>query len=194
MGTGIAVVKPLEQLRTLGTTAAAIAGALVNIALRREEPGSVELRPGDVAPDFSLVGSDGRTYTLSEFVGRQGVVLAWFPKAFTGGCTAECESIGGSSHELRRFRIAHFGVSVDTVETNRRFAASMGIDFPILSDTQKTTARAYGVLERSGFPSRWTFFIGLDGRILAIDKHVRTSTHGPDIAAALTGLQIPRQV
>jgi thioredoxin-dependent peroxiredoxin len=187
-------VKPLGHLRTLRTTVAAIATGLVNVVLNRHAPASVELQPGDAAPDFTLAASDGRTYTLSQFTGRQGVVLAWFPKAFTGGCTTECESIGVSSHELRRFHIAHFGASVDTVETNRRFAASMGIDFPILSDPQKIAARAYGVLGSSGFPSRWTFFIGLDGRILAIDKHVRTSTHGADIAAALTELQIPRQV
>lgn len=56
----------------------------MNVATRRSEE-VVELKPGDIAPDFTLPGSDGRTYELREFVGRRAVVLAWFPKAFTGG-------------------------------------------------------------------------------------------------------------
>jgi peroxiredoxin Q/BCP len=190
---GTRPVKPLKQLRTLATSAFAIATGLGRMALNRGGGPQVELQPGDIAPDFALEASDGRTYTLSEFAGQQAVVLAWFPKAFTGGCTAQCESIGVSSHELRRFRVAHFGASVDRPETIRRFAASMGIDFPILSDPQKTVARAYGVLGASGFPARRTFFIGMNGRILAIDTHVRTATHGTDIVTALTHLHIPRQ-
>ena len=59
----------------------AAAGALVSCAL----PPAADLKPGDPAPEFSLGGSDGKTYTLSDYKGRQAVVLAWFPKAFTGG-------------------------------------------------------------------------------------------------------------
>jgi peroxiredoxin Q/BCP len=89
------------RLRSLLTTAASIAVGLVNVITRRDEP-SVELKLGDAAPDFVLPGSDGRTYRLSEFAGRlrqgsgeprrseaesgrRAVVIAWFPKAFTGG-------------------------------------------------------------------------------------------------------------
>jgi peroxiredoxin Q/BCP len=186
-------VKPLKQLRTITTGAFAVATGVVRMALTRNGAAPIELQPGDLAPDFTLEASDGRTYTLSEFTGNQAVVLAWFPKAFTGGCTAQCESIGRSSHELRRFQVAHFGASVDGPETIRRFAASMGIDFPILSDPHKTVARAYGLIGPSGFPARRTFFIGIDRRILAIDTHVRTATHGADIVSALTQLQISRQ-
>ena len=73
----------VTQLRRLATTAAAIAIGLFNMATQRPEP-PVELAPGDPAPDFSLPGSDGRTYRLKELAGRP-VVLAWCPKAFTGG-------------------------------------------------------------------------------------------------------------
>jgi peroxiredoxin Q/BCP len=120
-------------------------------------------------------------------------VIAWFPKAFTGGCTAECESIGASSRALRQFDVAYFGASVDRPDTNRKFAASMGIDFPILGDPGKSVARAYGVLGPSGFPSRWTFYIGRDGRIERIDKQVRVGTHGLDIAQHLNELQTARR-
>jgi peroxiredoxin Q/BCP len=173
------------RLRVFVTTLGAIATALVNAATRRGEPHRVELTAGDMAPDFALPASDGRTYRLSDFRGRQKVVLAWFPKAFTGGCTAECGSIGANSQSLRRLNVAYFGASVDSAETNRQFAAALSVDFPILSDGDKSVARLYGVLGRSGFPSRWTFYIDTDGRILAIDKHVRTATHGLDIEHTL---------
>ncbi len=82
----------------------------------------------------------------------------------------------------------YFGASVDSVETNTRFAQSLGLDFPILSDATKDVARAYGVLSATGFASRWTFYVGIDGRILAIDKQVRAASHGRDVVARLTEL------
>lgn len=82
----------------------------------------------------------------------------------------------------------YFGASVDSAEKNARFAASLGIDYPILSDSTKDVARAYGVLAPSGFASRWTFYIGADGRILDINKKVSASSHGADVVAKLTDL------
>ena len=79
----------------------------------------------------------------------------------------------------------YFAASVDTPETNAKFAASLGIDYPILSDPTKAVARAYGVLAPSGMASRWTFYIGRDGRILDVDKKVRASSHGTDVAKRL---------
>lgn len=74
------------------------------------------------------------------------------------------------------------------MDTNREFAQSLGLRYPILSDPTKETARAYGVLAASGFASRWTFYIGADGRILDIDKKVSASTHGADVVKRLTEL------
>lgn len=166
------------------TTAVA---ALIHYVTHRGAPGGVELRPGDEAPDFSLPASDGRTYRLSELSGRT-VVLAWFPKAFTGGCTAECQSIGANREALQRLKVTYFGASLDSPETNRRFALATGLGFPILSDRSAVVARAYGVLGPGGLPSRWTFYIGVDRRILAIDKQVRWGMHGLDIESTLTAL------
>jgi peroxiredoxin Q/BCP len=91
---------------------------------------------------------------------------------------------------LRRFDVQYFAASVDKPDSNAKFAASLGIDYPILSDPTKTTARAYGVLGASGFAQRWTFFIGVDGRILAIDRRVSAATHGSDIIERLTALGV----
>jgi peroxiredoxin Q/BCP len=186
-------VQLLQRLRIIATAALAAATGLINIATHRADNHRIVLVPGDEAPDFELTGSDSRTYRLSAFRGHSAVVIAWFPKAFTGGCTAECESIGANGRALRQFNVAYFGASVDRPETNREFAESMGIDFPILSDPGKSAARAYGVLGPSGFPSRWTFYVGIDGRILRIDKGVRSGVHGLDIEKTLNELQTARR-
>ena len=79
----------------------------------------------------------------------------------------------------------YFAASVDSPDTNRRFAESLGLDYPILSDASKEVARAYGVLGVAGFPSRWTFIIGADGRIVDVDRQVHASSHGRDLVAKL---------
>jgi peroxiredoxin Q/BCP len=181
-------VKHAWHFRTLAATARAAAEGLTNVALRRIEPSGVELRPGDLAPDFTLPGSDGRVYTLGDFRGRQAVVIAWFPRAFTPGCTAECRSLGASDHGLRGMNVQYFAASVDSPDTNADFARSLNLPYPILSDATRETARAYGVLTSSGFASRWTFYVGLDGRILEIDRQVHVSAHGPDVVARLRNI------
>jgi peroxiredoxin Q/BCP len=179
-------------LQTLTATATSIAvGMLRTLGPRRDD--ATVLKIGDPAPDFSLSGSDGRDYHLAEFKGKAPVVIAWFPKAFTPGCTAECRSLGTSGEVLKRFGVRYFGANVDSAGTNRRFAQSLGIDYPILGDPQRTAARSYGVLGRSGFPHRWTFYVSIDGTILDIDKSVRPATHGQDVVHRLKALSvIPR--
>ena len=74
----------VSRARTLWITAGAVMTGVMNMAVGPNEP-SIVLQPGDTAPDFTLPGSDGRMYRLADFRGRRAVVLAWFPKAFTGG-------------------------------------------------------------------------------------------------------------
>lgn len=149
------------------------------------------LKAGDAAPDFSLPGSDGRTYHLADFKGKQAVVVAWFPKAFTGGCTAECKSLRENGEKIRKFNVAYFTASCDDAELNKKFAASLGLDYPILSDPTRVTARAYGVVSgEAKNATRWTFYIGKDGKILFIDKAVKTAVYGTEVAAKLRELGI----
>lgn len=150
---------------------------------------SAELKVGDKAPEFTLKASDGKTYKLSDYVGKQAVVIAWFPKAFTGGCTAECKSLRASTVKLKPTGVAYFTASCDTADDNARFAKSLDLDYPILSDPEKTTAKAYGVVhEGRANPERWTFYIGKDGVIKEIDKKIRTAEAGADLAAKIKSL------
>ena len=85
-------------------------------------PATPELKVGDQAPDFTLEASDGKTYKLSDFRGKKAVVLAWFPKAFTQGCTIECKSLAANGDKIRKFNVAYFMASVDPISENKGFA------------------------------------------------------------------------
>jgi thioredoxin-dependent peroxiredoxin len=158
---------------------------------------AAELKPGDTAPDFKLEGSDGKSYSLADFKGKQAVVVAWFPKAFTGGCTAECKSLKENSANLKKFDAAYFTASVDPLggeKGNKAFAESLALDYPILSDPTMETAKAYGVLNaQRPMAQRWTFYIGKDGKILHIDKEVKPGSHAQDMLAKLKELGVPER-
>ena len=162
--------------------------AVLTAALSAQAP-TVTLKAGDQAPDFTLKASDGKTYSLSDYRGKKGVVLAWFPKAFTAGCTLECKSLAANGDRLRKYDVAYFMASVDTIEDNTKFAQSEKADFPMLSDADKSVATRYGVLAPRGFANRWTFYIDKDGRIAHIDRAVNPETSAEDIIARLSQLK-----
>ena len=153
------------------------------------------LKVGDTAPDFTMVGSDGKTYKLSELTkAGKAVVVAWYPRAFTGGCTKECASFKEQGAKIRDYNVAYFTASNDPVEKNKEFAQSLSIDYPILSDPDSSVAKSYGVLNDKGTAAlRWTFYIGADGKILHIDKSVKTESHGADVAAKLGELGVKKK-
>lgn len=84
-------------------------------------------------------------------------------------------------------------ISVDTLVDNKGFAEQQRADFPLLSDPTKKTAQAYGVLNQRGLANRWTFYIGTDGRITAIDKEIKPATSAEDMAAKLAELGVPQR-
>lgn len=166
---------------------------LIGLALGLTAMSSVaaDLKVGDMAPDFTLPATDGNTYRLSDFRNKETVVLAWFPKAYTSGCTVECKSLAKNGHLLKQYRVAYFMISTDPIEANKGFAAENNADFPLLSDPTKETAKAYGVLNLLRMASRHTFYIGADGKILAIDRDIRPATSAEDMAAMLGKLGTP---
>jgi peroxiredoxin Q/BCP len=174
-----------------------------------QAPATPTLKVGDMAPDFTLPGTDGKTHRLSDYRGKTAVVIAWFPRAFTSGCTIECKSLAENGDRIQRYEVAYFMASTDSLEDNTRFAQATTVtlqgrggtstvvekkeaDFPMLSDPEMTTARAYGVVtgERRT-ASRWTFYIDKAGRIAAIDTAVRPETSAEDMIARLAELKVP---
>ena len=168
---------------------------------------TADLKVGDQAPNFKLQATDGKTYQLSDFKGKKPVVLAWFPAAFTRGCTIECKSLAENGDKIKMYDVAYFMVSVDPIEKNTEFAKAKSVtlgqganaqvvekkeaDFPLLSDPSKETAKAYGVLNERGVASRWTFYIDKDGKISYIEKTVKPETSAEDMIAKLGDLKVP---
>lgn len=148
------------------------------------------LAVGDMAPDFDLMASDGKQHKLSDHRGKEAVVIAWFPKAFTGGCTAQCKSLHENGETLKKFQVAVYAASTDPPEKNYEFAKSLEVEYPILSDPKLDTARAFGVLNANNMAQRWTFYIGKDGKVLFIDKQIETAKAGIDMAAKLKELGV----
>src|SRR5712692_3746479 len=154
-----------------------------------------DLKVGDKAPNFKLQGTDGKTHQLSDYAGKRAVVIAWFPAAFTQGCTIECKSLAEHGDMIKKYQVQYFMASVDPIEKNTEFANAKSVmlngqevkkeaaDFPLLSDPTKEVATAHGVLNARGFANRWTLYIGKDGRILAIDKAVKPATSAEGLAA-----------
>jgi peroxiredoxin Q/BCP len=166
---------------------------LVAFAFGAVPSAGIDLKVGDAAPVFKLQASDGQTYTLGDFRGKQAVVLAWFPKAYTRGCTVECKSLAEHGDLIKKYDAKYFMVSVDALADNRGFGEQLHADFPLLSDPTKKTAEAYGVLSALGVAHRWTFYIGKDGKIQAIDKEVNPATSAEDMARKLYELGVPRR-
>ena len=152
---------------------------------------ALTLEIGDRAPDFELQATDGNTYTLSQYHDKEAVVIAWYPRAFTSGCTIECKSLAQNGHLLKGLEVAYFMASVDNLEINTEFAEENDADFPLLSDPSKETAEAYDVLAFYGVPKRHTVYIGKDGKVLFVDKQINAATSAEDIAQRLKLLGIP---
>ena len=171
---------------------------------------AMTVKVGDMAPDFSLQGTDGKTHKLSDYRGKTAVVLAWFPKAFTSGCTIECKSLADNGDKIKKYEVTYFMASTDNIEDNTKFAKATSVtlqgragaaptvvekkeaDFPMLADPTMATAKAYGVVtgERTT-ASRWTFYIDKTGHIAAIETAVKPATSAEDMIAKLNELKVP---
>lgn len=154
---------------------------------------STPLKPGDQAPAFELPGSDGQTYSLKQLEGEDAVVLAWFPKAHTKGCTEECKSLRDQAEALKAYKVAFFAISVDQPEDNKTFAENLQLPYPILSDPSRETARAYGVLQGLPVAARHTIYIGKDGKVLLVDNQIKTVTAAQDVLRHLQELGVEKR-
>ena len=182
----------MRAFLTIGLAAVFAAGVAAQQAPAPPATPGVVLNVGDTAPDFTLQGTDGKTHKLSEYKGKE-VVLAWYPKAFTGGCTAECKAFTSSGAAIKAFDVAYFMASVDDADTNKKFAEQEQANFPMLSDPDRKVATAYGVVTSpTGVARRWTFYIGPDGKIQYIEKTVNTAAAGEQLTTKLAELNVKK--
>jgi len=142
---------------------------------------------GEAAPDFTLLDQDGNSQTLSEYRGQQ-VVVYFYPKDDTPGCTKEACSIRDDFTRFEKNGIQVFGVSYDDQQSHKKFAEKYAIPFPLLSDSDKSVSKAYGA---SGifFPSRKTYLIDEAGMLVKIYENVTVTEHGPEILADFKALE-----
>lgn len=141
---------------------------------------------GQPAPDFQALATDGRTLSLAGLRGRW-VVLYFFPRAFTPGCTIETKRFRDNYPDLQRLGAEVIGVSTDPHTRQCDFAASLQASFPLVGDEDGTIARAYGVLwPLLGVAKRVTFVINPDGVVAALFRHeVQISKHLDDVSRFL---------
>ncbi|MFO7246755.1 MAG: peroxiredoxin [Thermaerobacter sp.] len=149
------------------------------------------LQPGDVAPDFTAVDDEGNTVTLSQFRGRP-VVLYFYPKDNTPGCTAEACRFRDHHPQFEAAGAVVLGVSPDSVASHRRFRARHRLPFRLLADPQRKVAEAYGVVSRNpvgrllGLVDRTTFVIDPEGRIHTIIRGMLPDHHVDQALKSLT--------
>jgi len=152
---------------------------------------------GTSAPDFTLTTNEGNQAGLKDFKGKW-VVLYFYPKDFTGGCTLEAHNFQADLAKYEAINAVILGVSVDTAESHKSFCAKEGLNFKLLADTDKKVSDAYGSLRDYGkdgksmmLSNRNTFIIDPQGKVAKVFLNVSPSGHSAEVLAALASLQKP---
>ena len=149
----------------------------------------IKLKAGDPAPDFEGPTSDGSKLGLKNFLGKKNVVLYFYPKDDTSGCTKEACSFRDNLQPIRNMGTEIIGVSLDSIESHRKFASKYGLSFPLISDKEKRIANAYGVLRETGTSTnRVTFIIDKAGKIAKVFPKVDVTKHTEEVVSALKEL------
>ncbi|MBI5683913.1 MAG: thioredoxin-dependent thiol peroxidase [Verrucomicrobia bacterium] len=150
-----------------------------------------ELKEGDKAPAFSAAGSDGKTYALKDLAG-QTVVLYFYPRDNTPGCTVEACEFRDHLAAFREAGAVILGVSTDSLKSHAGFIEKQKLNFVLLADTDKAIHQAYGVWARKKFMGReymgtlrTTFVIGPDGRLKRVFREVKPKGHAGEVLAAV---------
>jgi thioredoxin-dependent peroxiredoxin len=151
-----------------------------------------ELKVGSSAPDFSLDGNDGKKHSLKEFRGKK-VVLYFYPKDDTSGCTKESCSFRDNLSSIKAKGAVVIGVSADGTESHKKFISKYDLNFPLLSDESKSMLERYGVWQMKSFMGRkylgivrTTFIIDEKGKISHIFPKVKVDGHTEEILNALS--------
>jgi|SRR5882672_2970003 len=153
-------------------------------------PGEVPAA-GVAAPGFKLVSNEGKPTKLSKYRG-QWVVLYFYPKDFTSGCTLEAHNFQRDLDKYKKLHAVILGVSVDTADSHKSFCAKEGLNFKLLSDADAKVSEQYGsIMEYNGakYSARNTFIIDPKGKIAKVFVKVSPGGHSEEVLAALAELQ-----
>jgi len=163
--------------------------------MSEEEP-PLALKEGDAAPDFVLASGEGQEVRLSSFKGKKIVVLYFYPKDSTPGCTQEACEFQEASLDTERLGALVLGLSRDSIASHQRFAQKQGLAFPLLSDPDAAVCKAYGVfkLKKNYGREYWgiersTFVIDREGRLAKVFRGVRVKGHVAAVLSAVASLQ-----
>lgn len=147
---------------------------------------------GEAAPAFTLPSTEGRDISLSDFKGKQSVVLYFYPRDDTPGCTAEACSFRDLRGMFQEHGAEILGVSTDNLRSHKKFREKFGLTFPLLADEGHVVADQYGVWQLKKFMgreymgiARTTFVIGTDGTIKAVFPNVKVEGHADQVLQAL---------
>jgi len=164
-----------------------ISALAVSAAVMPSEPPAV----GTAAPTFKLTTNEGKEASLADFQG-QWVVLYFYPKDFTSGCTLQARNFQRDLEKYKAAGAVILGVSVDTAESHKEFCAKEGLNFKLLADIGAKVSEQYGsIMEYNGMKlsSRNTFIIDPKGKIAKVFLKVGPAGHSDEVLAALAGLQ-----
>jgi len=148
-----------------------------------------KLIAGSVAPNFSSVDSDGNPISLSQFTGKV-VVLYFYPKANTPGCTREGISFRDNMKWFQDHGVVVLGVSTDSPAAQKKFKDKYSFNFTMVSDKRKEISESYGVLRITGTAARTTFIVEKDGKVAAVFEGVRPDGHAQEVIKKLEELNL----
>lgn len=144
---------------------------------------------GDVAPPFAGQDQNGTTVQLSDFAGRQNVLLYFYPKDFTGGCTKEACGFRDRIGDLQTNNVQIIGVSYDSAESHKKFIAQYNLPFPLIADTNGVIVAAYDVkMPLMNLSKRVSFLIDTNGKIAHVTDSANPQTHFDEMQAAIASM------
>jgi peroxiredoxin Q/BCP len=161
----------MKKLVSLLTLAVFAAVCTCGQQLKQSRTQHSHLKPGDKAPEFSLPATMGGTFKLADVVGKKNVVVAFFPAAFTAGCTTELTSYAKENSKFTDANTQVVAVSTDFIATLNHWAKELDASFPIASDHNRDVSKTYGILdEKNGISLRTTFLVDMQGKIVEITE------------------------